>query len=277
MKFITNTSSDGTETKIFYEDLGKGRPVILIHGWPLDHTMWDHQVAALTDAGFRCIAYDRRGFGKSNKPLTGYDYDTLTSDLKALIDELQLEDAVLVGFSMGGGEVVKYFSNYGGQGVTKAVLISSIAPFMLQTEDNPDGVPQEQINEIAANIQKDRPGFLGDFGKQFYGVGLLNSPVSEQRLTFDLICAMQATLKSTLGCAVSFSSTDLRPNMASVNVPTLIIHGDDDQTVPIKPTGEQAARMISGAEFIVYEGEPHGLFITAKDQLNADLIDFIRR
>jgi len=277
MKFITNIDSEGTETKIFYEDLGKGRPVVLIHGWPLDHTMWDYQVAALTDAGFRCIAYDRRGFGKSNKPLTGYDYDTLTSDLKALIDELQLEDVVLVGFSMGGGEVVKYFSNYGGQGVTKAVLISSIAPFMLQTEDNPDGVPQEQIDEIAASIQKDRPGFLGDFSKQFYGVGLLNNPVSEQRLTVDLICAMQATLKSTLGCAISFSGTDLRADMGAVNVPTLIIHGDDDQTVPIKPTGEQAARLISDAEYIVYEGEPHGLFITAKDQLNGDLIDFIRR
>ncbi|TWR26744.1 alpha/beta hydrolase [Mucilaginibacter achroorhodeus] len=277
MKFITSKDSGGIETKIFYEDLGHGRPVILIHGWPLDHTMWDYQVAALTDAGFRCIAYDRRGFGKSNKPLTGYDYDTLTSDLKALIDELQLEDVVLIGFSMGGGEVVKYFSNYGGHGVAKAVLISSIAPFMLQTDDNPDGVPQEQIDQIAANIQEDRPGFLGSFGKQFYGVGLLNNPVSEQRLTFDLICAMQATLKSTLECAVSFSSTDLRGDISSVNVPTLIIHGDDDKTVPIQPTGEQAAKLISGSEFIIYEGEPHGLFITAKDRLNADLIDFISR
>lgn len=277
MKFITSKGSDGTETKIFYEDLGLGRPVVLVHGWPLDHTMWDYQVAALTDAGFRCIAYDRRGFGKSNKPLTGYDYDTLTSDLKALIDELELENAVLIGFSMGGGEVVKYFSNYGGHGVAKAILISSIAPYMLQSQDNPDGVPQEQLEEIKRSIQKDRPGFLGDFGKQFYGVGLLNNPVSEQRLTSDLICAMQATLKSTLGCAESFSSTDLRQDMASVNVPTLIIHGDKDQTVPIKATGEQAAKMISGSEFIVYKGEPHGLFITAKDQLNADLINFINQ
>ncbi|QXV63645.1 alpha/beta hydrolase [Mucilaginibacter sp. 21P] len=277
MKFITSKNSDGTETKIFYEDLGAGRPVILIHGWPLDHTMWDYQIAALTDAGFRCIAYDRRGFGKSNKPLDGYDYDTLTEDLRTLIDELQLEDAVLVGFSMGGGEVVKYFANYGGKGVTKAVLISSIAPFMLQTEDNPDGVPQAKIDEIAANLQADRPGFLGTFGKQFYGVGLLSNPVSSERLTYDLICAMQATLKSTLQCATAFSSTDLRPYMSSINVPTLVIHGDNDQTVPIAATGQQAAEMISGAEFIIYEGEPHGLFITAKDQLNQDLIEFIRQ
>ena len=156
MKFITNTSSDGTETKIFYEDLGKGRPVILIHGWPLDHTMWDHQVAALTDAGFRCIAYDRRGFGKSNKPLTGYDYDTLTSDLKALIDELQLEDAVLVGFSMGGGEVIRYMSKYGTDKVKKFALVSSIIPYLLKKDDNPDGVPQEQFDEFKEQLKKER-------------------------------------------------------------------------------------------------------------------------
>lgn len=275
MKFITLKNQDATETNLFYQDLGTGRPVVLIHGWPLDHQMWDYQVAALTDAGYRCIAYDRRGFGKSDKPLTGYDYDTLADDLKAVIDSLELEDAVLVGFSMGGGEVVKYFSRHGGKGVSKVVLVSSIAPYMLRTDDNPDGVPQEKIDEIAAGIQADRPGFLGSFTKQFYGVGLLNKPVSEERLSTDLTLAMQATLKSTLGCAVAFSSTDLRSDMSAVNVPTLVIHGDEDQTVPIKATGEQAAALIAGAKYIVYEGEPHGIFITCKDQLNSDLIDFI--
>jgi len=276
MKFIKSTGQDGIEVNLHYQDLGSGVPVILIHGWPLDHQMWDYQVAALTDAGYRCITYDRRGFGKSDKPLTGYDYDTLADDLKAIIEELQLDNAILVGFSMGGGEVVKYFSRHGGKGVAKAVLVSSIAPFMLQTENNPDGVPQEKIDEIAAGIQADRAGFLGDFAKQFYGVGLLNKPVSDQILTHDLITAMQATLKSTLGCATAFSSTDLRTDILSINVPTLIIHGDEDQTVPIKATGEQAAAMIAGSKFLVYEGEPHGLFFTSKDQLNTDLIDFIR-
>lgn len=277
MKFIKSKQPDGSDVHLFYQDLGSGRPVVLIHGWPLDHTMWDYQTAALTDAGYRVIAYDRRGFGKSDKPLTGYDYNTLSDDLKALIDELQLENAVLIGFSMGGGEVVKYFSRHGGKGVSKAVLISSIAPYMLQTDDNPEGVPQEVIDDIAEKIQEDRPGFLGEFGKQFYGVGLLSHPVSAERLTSDMVVAMQATVKSTLGAAVAFSSTDLRREMNSITVPTLVIHGDDDQTVPIKATGEQAARMINNAEYLVYEAEPHGLFITAKDRLNADLVSFIGR
>lgn len=277
MKFIKSISADGTEVSIHYQDLGKGKPVVLIHGWPLDHQMWDYQSSALTDAGFRVISYDRRGFGKSDKPLDGYDYDTLSDDLAALINELALEDAAIVGFSMGGGEVVKYFSRHGGKGVSKAVLISSIAPYMLQTEDNPDGVPQEKIDEITAGLIDDRPGFLTTFTKQFYGVGLLNKPVSSARLSNDLTVAMQATLKSTLSCAKSFSSTDLRSDIRAVNVPTLIIHGDEDATVPIKATGEQAAQFLPDAEFIIYQGEPHGLFVTAKDQLSADLITFLSK
>lgn len=277
MKFLKTTSTNGEEINLHYQDLGTGTPVILVHGWPLDHQMWDYQTTALTDAGFRVISYDRRGFGKSDKPLTGYDYDTLADDLKALIDELGLENAILAGFSMGGGEVVRYFSKHGGKGISKAVLISSIAPYMLQTPDNPDGVPQEKIDEITAGLIDDRPGFLGTFAKQFYGQGLLNKPVSSERLATDLNIAMQATLKSTLDCAAAFSSTDLRSEMSSVTVPTLIIHGDEDQTVPIKATGAQAAQLLPHAEYKVYEGEPHGLFITAKDRLNADLIDFIRK
>lgn len=275
MNFITSKNTTGAETKIFYQDIGEGKPVVLIHGWPLDNTMWAYQVAALAKAGYRCIAYDRRGFGKSDKPADGYNYDTFSDDLKALIDELGLQDVTLVGFSMGGGEVVRYFSRHGGAGVSKAVLISSIAPFMAQTDDNPDGAPQDVLQSIVQSLEQDRAGFLGDFGKQFYGVTLLNKPVSDQILTTDLITAMQATQISTLGAAAAFSSTDLRSEMASVNVPTLVIHGDDDQTVPIKATGEQAAKLIPGAQYIVYEGEPHGLYYTSKDRLNTDLITFI--
>jgi len=276
MKFIKTQSADGQEVEIFYQDIGAGQPVVLIHGWPLDHSMWDEQVTALTEAGYRCIAYDRRGFGKSDKPFNSYDYDTLSDDLNALMEALHLENVVLIGFSMGGGEVVKYFSRHGGKGVSKAVLVSSIAPFLLQTSDNPEGVPQEQFDEITKNIKLDRAKFLGGFAKDFYGVGFLSNPVSEELLTSNLITAMQATLNATLKCAASFSSTDLRADMASINVPTLIIHGDADKTVPIKPTGEQAAQMIAGATFKVYEGEPHGLFITAKERLNKDLIAFLQ-
>jgi len=271
MKFITTTDN----VQIHYQDWGQGIPVVLIHGWPLAHQMWDYQISALTAAGYRCIAYDRRGFGKSDKPLDGYEYDTLADDLKAIMDELQLDGAILVGFSMGGGEVVRYLSKYGSAKVAKAILVSSIIPFMLQTEDHPEGVPQETFDQITADILAERAGFLGDFSKQFYGVGMLSQPVSEQQLNSDLVIAMQATLKSTLDCAKAFSTTDFRNELAGIDVPVLVIHGDKDETVPIKATGELAASMIPGAEYIVYEGEPHGLFITAKEKLNEDLIRFI--
>jgi non-heme chloroperoxidase len=276
MKFITSKDKAGKDLSIYYEEQGAGKPVILIHGWPVDHQMWDNQVTALTDAGFRCISYDRRGFGKSDKPADGYDYDSLADDLKALVDELKLEDFALVGFSMAGGEVVRYFSRHGGKGVSKAVLVSSIAPYMLQTDDNPDGVPQKIFDQIAAGIREERPAFLSNFIKQFYGVGLLSKPVSNELMANDLTIAMQATLKSTLCCAVSFSSTDLRDEMSTIHVPVLVIHGGADQTVPIKPTGQHAAQLIPNATYIVYENEPHGLFITSKDRLSTDLINFLK-
>lgn len=274
MNYIKSRSTDGTEVKIHYQDIGKGTPVVLIHGWPLDHQMWEYQTLALSSAGYRCITYDRRGFGKSDKPLAGYDYDTLTDDLKALLEELDLQDAILVGFSMGGGEVVRYFSKYGGNRISKIVLLASIAPYLLKTDDNPDGVPEEMIQEIASSIQEDRAGFLGKFGKQFYGVGILNHPVSQERLDWNLIVALQASLPATLACAEAFSTTDLRVEMSAINVPALVIHGDKDETVPIDATGKQAASMIKGAQYVVYEGEPHGLFFTAKDRLNNDLLRF---
>lgn len=275
MKFITSTDQSGNSVQIHYQDWGKGIPVVLIHGWPLAHQMWDYQITALTEAGYRCIAYDRRGFGHSDKPLEGYEYDTLADDLKALIDELGLEGAILVGFSMGGGEVVRYLSRHGSSKIAKAVLVSSIVPYMLQTDDHPEGVPQATFDQITANIKEERAGFLGNFSKQFYGVGLLSNPVSEQQLNSDMVIAMQATLRSTLDCAKAFSTTDFRSELGKIDVPVLVIHGDKDETVPIKATGELAAEMIPGAQFIVYEGEPHGLFLTAKDRLNNDLLEFI--
>jgi pimeloyl-ACP methyl ester carboxylesterase len=275
MNFIYSKQADGSEVKLFYQDIGQGIPVVFIHGWPLSSQMWEYQLAELPDYGLRCITYDRRGFGKSDQPFTGYDYDTLADDLKAVLDYLNLNNVTLVAFSMGGGELVRYFSRHGGERVSKAVLVSSVAPYMLQTEDNPEGVPQEQVDEIVENIYKDRPGFLAAFGKQFFGVSMLSHPVSQGILDWSLALALPASLKATVECVYSFAGTDFRSEMQTIKVPTMIIHGDADQTVPISATGERASTMIPQVEYYVYEGEPHGLYYTAKDQLNKDLIEFI--
>ena len=261
--------------KLYYEDWGSGQPVVFIHGWPLSHEMFEYQMTQLPQQGLRCIAYDRRGFGKSSKTWEGYDYNTLADDLKALLEKLDLNDVTLVGFSMGGGEVARYFSRHGGARVSKVVLLGSVTPYMLQTDDNPNGVPREQFEQMAEKIKDDRPAFLADFSKVFFGVNLISHPVSQPYLAW---CQMLTTLgspKATLECLWSFAETDFRPDMKHIKVPTLIIHGDSDKTVPIEPTGQQAAKMIPDAKYIVYEGAPHGFFYTEKDKLNRDLVEFI--
>lgn len=275
MPFILSTQSGSDPVQIYYEDLGKGTPVVFIHGWPLSGSMWEYQLTQLPQQGIRCITYDRRGFGKSDYPMNGYDYNTLAGDLKALLDALDLEDVTLVGFSMGGGEIAKYFSLFGGARVSKVVLISSVLPYMLQTSDHPEGVPQEIFDQMAKAIAADRPTFLEGFNKDFYSVGLLSHPITDAYLTNSLNKAMTSSPIATLACAKSFSSTDFREDVSKINVPTLIIHGDDDKTVPIKATGELAAQMINGSVYKVYEGAPHGLWFTHKEKLNRDLVDFI--
>ncbi|MFV5697690.1 alpha/beta fold hydrolase [Flavobacterium sp. ZT3R17] len=261
--------------KLYVKDYGEGKPVILIHGWPLSNEMWEYQIETLVENNFRVIAYDRRGFGKSSQPWDGYDYDTLADDLKAIIDQLDLEDATLVGFSMGGGEVVRYFSRHGGKGLSKAVLIASIAPFLLKTDSNPDGVSQEKYDAMAEQIKDDRMGFLDSFGKTFFGVSFISKPISTPLLDYYRMLCSFASPRATLACAKSFSSTDFRREMASVNVPTLIIHGDEDKTVPIEITSEIATKLIPDNKFIIYEGAPHGLFYIEKDRLNKDLLEFL--
>lgn len=275
MPFINSAQNNTPPVQIYYEDYGKGKNVVFIHGWPLSGSMWEYQVTQLPQQGMRCIAYDRRGFGKSDRPAEGYDYNTLAGDLKALLDELDLNDVTLVGFSMGGGEIAKYFSLYGGKRVSKVVLISAVVPYMLKTADNTEGVPQEVFDSMTKGMIEDRPGFMEDFNKDFFGVSLVNHPVSSAFLTNSLVKCMDANVIATLQCAKSFSSTDFRMDVPTINVPTLIIHGDADKTVPIKATGEESAKLIPGAKFIVYEGAPHGLWYTEKDRLNQDLIDFI--
>ncbi|MBE8723591.1 alpha/beta fold hydrolase [Flavobacterium hungaricum] len=261
--------------KLYVKDYGKGKPVILIHGWPLSNEMWEYQIEFLVQNNFRVIAYDRRGFGKSSQPWSGYDYDTLTDDLSEIITQLQLEDAALIGFSMGGGEVVRYFSRHGGKGVTKAGLISSIIPFLLKTEDNPDGHPREKSENTAASIKEDRIGFVDNFGKTFFGINIINKPISTPLLEYYRMLCSFASPHATLKCAESFSYTDFRDELHTIKVPTLIIHGNDDKIVPIDLTSKKASEAIADNTYIVYEGAPHGLFYTDRDKLNDDLLHFL--
>ncbi len=264
-------------TKLYVKDWGTGRPVILMHGWPLSADSWDDQAVAIADAGFRTIAYDRRGFGRSDQPWSGYDYDTLADDLATVVEETGATDATMVGFSMGGGEVARYMSRHGGKNIAQAVLISSVVPYMLKTADNPDGVDQATFDQMTEGMKKDRAHFFAGFFRDFYGVGLVSHPVSDEVLEWSRNVSMQASLKATLDCANAFATTDFRPDLAAFSVPTLIIHGTADQTVPIDATGRAAARGIPHAKLIEYDGAPHGLFASHKDRLTKDLLAFLRR
>ena len=273
MQYVTTADS----TKIYVKDWGSGRPVILLHGWPLSADSWDDQAMAIAESGYRTIAYDRRGFGRSSQPWSGYDYDTLSDDLAAVIEQTGAEDAVLVGFSMGGGEVARYMARHGGKSVVKAALVSSVVPFMLKTADNPAGTEHAAFDKMAQGIKDDRAKFFAGFFKDFYGVGVISHPVSEQLMLASWTVAMQASLKATLECAKSFATTDFRSDLSAFNVPTLIIHGTSDKTVPIDASGHAAAKGIAQSNLIEYEGAPHGLFATEKQRLTIDLLDFIRQ
>ena len=263
-------------TRLYVKSWGSGRPVVLIHGWPLSGDSWDPVALALAEAGYRAIAYDRRGFGRSDQPWHGYDYDTFADDLA---DVMQSQDATadvaLVGFSMGGGEVARYLSRHGGRGVSQVALVSSVVPYLLQTEDNPHGAPPASLQQIGDGIRRDRAHFLRGFFKDFFGAGLITSPVSSETLDFAWNTAMQAGLHPTLAAAQAFSTTDFRPDLAHFSVPTLVIHGTADKTVPIEATGRAVARAVSQATLIEYEGEPHGVFATQTERLTRDLLNFL--
>jgi pimeloyl-ACP methyl ester carboxylesterase len=264
---------DGTE--LFYNDWGAGRPVVLIHGWPLHSDMWEYQSNFLVSHGLRVVAYDRRGFGRSGQPWGGYDYDTFADDLKALLDHLDLQDAALVGFSMGGGEVARYIGRYGSARVGKAVLVSAVTPFLVRSENNPEGVERSTFDQMIEGLSQDRPHFLAGFGKQFFGAGLLNFEVSAEIQQWALMMGLQGSARATLECVRAFSETDFRSDLRSFRVPTLIVHGDNDVTVPIDKSARLAAALIPNAEMKVYSGAPHALVLTDKDQFNQDLLAFI--
>jgi non-heme chloroperoxidase len=275
MSTITVGLENSTRIELYYEDQGAGRPVVLIHGWPLSGASWEKQVVALLAAGYRVITYDRRGFGQSSKPATGYDYDTLAADLDALMTKLDLHDAMLVGFSMGGGEVARYLSTCGAERVTSAVFVSAIPPFLLKTADNPGGVDRSIFEGIRRDIAADRPAFLSAFFRDFYNVDVLGGKrVSDQVLQYSWNVAVGASPHGTLDC-VSAWLTDFRQDLARIDVPTLIVQGDADRITPISATGIPLSKAIPGARLVVVEGGPHGITWTHAEQVSTELVNFL--
>ena len=271
------SSSATPKTEIYYEDSGgSGQPIVLIHGWPLSGRMWEAQINALTAAAFRCISYDRRGFGASGKPAGGYDYDTMTSDVHDLIEHLDLRNVVLAGFSMGGGEVCRYFGRYGGAGVAKAMLISAVPPFLLKTADNPDGVPKELLDGILKGVTSDRINFLGGFLQKFFNLDKKKNAISDELLQYNKTIAWQASPIATQECVKAFSASDFRSDMKKMNVPTLVLHGDSDQIVPFEVSGKRSAAMLPQSRLEVIKGAPHGLAATHAEELSTLMLDFLR-
>lgn len=275
MPFVKTTGTHATD--IHYYDQGQGQPVVLIHGWPLSHRMWEGQINALLDAGYRCIAYDRRGFGESAKPATGYDYDTLASDLNDLMTHLDVKNAALAGFSMGGGEVARYIGKYGTSRVSKAMLLGSVTPFLLKTKDNPDGVDQSVFDGMLAGVKKDRVGFLEEFFVNFYNQDKGANGASDGLLPFSKWVAWGASPLATQQCIVAFGMTDFREDLKKFTMPTLIAHGDSDRIVPFDVSGKRAHAMIAGSRLEVFEGAPHGFAATHTEQLNELMLDFLKQ
>lgn len=275
MPFVTTDD----DCDLYVKEWGpeNGKPVVLIHGWPLNADSWDDVANGLANAGYRAIAYDRRGFGRSDQPWEGYDYDTLADDLGVVIEEFaQGQQAAIVGFSMGGGEVARYLAKHGAEKVSHAVLIASVVPFLLKTDDNPDGTDKDTFDEQIDQIVDDRADFMQSFGKQFYGAGLnLVKPVSQGVLDHTFQMAMMGGLRPTLACHRAFSTTDFRPDCAKFTVPTLIIHGTGDKIVPIEGSAKKAAELIPHAKLVELDGEPHGLLVTQKMQVTDLLVEFL--
>ena len=264
------TTSDNVNLNL--KDWGTGRPVILMHGWPLSADTFDDLAIAIADAGMRAIAYDRRGFGRSAQPWDGYNYDRLADDLADVIEYAAADNAAIVGFSMGGGEVARYMSRHGGKGVSQAVLIASVVPYMLKTADHPNGVDQKVFDQMAKAMKEDRAKFWSGFFKDFYG-----GQVSDEVVEWSRAQSMYASTKATLDCAKAFATTDFRPDLKSFKVPTLIIHGTRDQTVPIDATARVAAKAIANSQLIEYDGGPHGLLASHKQRVIDDVLAFLGR
>jgi non-heme chloroperoxidase len=276
MPYVTVGKENSTKIELHYEDHGTGQPVILIHGYPLNGASWEKQVPVLLNAGHRVITYDRRGFGKSSQPATGYNYDTFAEDLRKLIVHIGLKDFALVGFSMGGGEVARYFGKYGAKGgVSKAVIISGVPPFLLKTPDNPEGVDKSVFDGLEKAITADRYAFFTGFFQNFYNTDvLLNKLVSEQAVQASWNVAAGCSATASLACVPTWYE-DFRDDLSKINVPTLVLHGDADRILPITASGLRTAKLIKGARLVVVKDGPHCITWTHADQVNAELTAFL--
>jgi non-heme chloroperoxidase len=277
MNSIHVGDENSTPIELYYEDHGAGKPVVLIHGYPLSGASWEKQVAVLLAAGYRVITYDRRGFGQSSKPATGYDYDTFAADLHKLVTKLELKDFALVGFSMGGGEVARYLGKYGSKGVSKAVFIGSVPPFLLKTPENPEGVDGSVFEGIEKAVAADRYAFFTDFMKNFYNTDvLLGKRVTEQAIQASWNVAAGASATASLACVPTWH-TDFRSDLPRIDVPTLVIHGDADRIVPIAASGLRTAKLIKGARLVVVKDGPHCITWTHADSVNPELVNFLNQ
>lgn len=277
MSKITVGQENGNAIELHYEDVGAGKPVVLIHGWPLSGRSWEKQVPALVEAGYRVITYDRRGFGQSSQPWNGYEYDTFAADLHKLILHLDLQNVTLVGFSMGGGEVARYIGTYGTDRVEKAVLAGAVPPFLHKTPDHPDGgFSDDAIQGLLDGVETDRIAFLDTFATNFFAAGDQTDLVSEPFRLYCLDIASYASPKGTYDCINAFSKTDFREDLKKFNLPTLVIHGDADAIVPVEVSGQRSHEQISGSELVIIKGGPHGFNVTHAKEFNEALLKFLK-
>jgi len=271
----TITTKDGTE--IYYKDWGTGQPVVFSHGWPLDADAWEDQMIFLADRGYRCIAHDRRGHGRSSQPWNGNDMNTYADDLATLVEKLDLKNAIHVGHSTGGGEVARYIGRYGTKRVAKAVLISAVPPLMVKTASNPVGTPIEVFDQIRQSLLSDRSQYWKDFSAPFYGANRPGSKVSQGLRDSFWLQGMMAGLKAEYDCVKAFSETDQTEDLKKFDVPTLILHGDDDQIVPIRASALLSSKLVKGSILKIIPGAPHGMVSTLKDQINSELLSFFKQ